>query len=86
MPGTILCVDSDRGLCEIIANVAGDREKPYLFMGRLLKAQGRVEVAEKMFNRAVQIRPDCSDALSELHLIEMRRRKAKGFIGRLFGR
>jgi len=66
--------------------LAGHREKPYLFMGRLCKVLDRIEAAEKMFNRAAQIQPDCADALSELRLIEMRRRKAKGFIGRLFGR
>ncbi len=66
--------------------LAGHREKPYLYMGRLCKAQDRLDVAEKMFNRAVQIQPDCTDALSELRLIEMRRRKAKGFIGRLLRR
>ena len=66
--------------------LAGHREKPYLYMGRLLKALDRQDVAEKMFNRAVQIQPDCADALSELRLIEMRRRKAMGFIGRLFRR
>ena len=66
--------------------LAGHREKPYLFMGRLCKATDRVESAEKMFNRAVQIQPDCAEALSELRLIEMRRRKAKGLIGRLFRR
>ncbi len=55
-------------------------------MGRLCKVLDRIEAAEKMFNRAVQIQPDCADALSELRLIEMRRRKAKGFIGRLFRR
>ncbi len=68
MPGTILCVDSDRGLCEIIANVAGDREKPYLFMGRLLFASGKTVEAQSMFARAVRIQPRCSEALRELRL------------------
>ena len=42
MPGTILGVDGDRSLCETIAKaltgraleLAGDREKPYLFPAR----------------------------------------------------
>ena len=63
-----------------------DREKPYLFLGRLHKAVGRADDAEKMFVRAVQIDPQCLEALRELRLIQMRREKSKGLIGRLFGR
>jgi tetratricopeptide (TPR) repeat protein len=66
--------------------LAPDREKPYLFMGRLCKAIGRVEAAEKMFSRALKIQPECLDALRELRLINMRREKAKGLIGRLLRR
>ena len=66
--------------------LASDREKPYLLMGRLCKAIGRPGAAEKMFTRAVQIQPDCVEALRELRLINMRRRKEKGFIGRLLRR
>jgi CheY-like chemotaxis protein len=66
--------------------LASDREKPYLLMGRLCKATGRPGAAEKMFTRAVQIQPDCVEALRELRLINMRRRKEKGFIGRLLRR
>ena len=66
--------------------LAGNREKPYLFMGRLYKAIGRADVAEKMFTRAVHIAPECVEALRELRLIHMRREKSKGLIGRLFRR
>jgi CheY-like chemotaxis protein/tetratricopeptide (TPR) repeat protein len=66
--------------------LASEREKPYLFLGRLCKAVGRVDAAEKMFTRAVQIRPDCAEALSELRLINMRRSKEKGIIRRLLRR
>ena len=66
--------------------LASHREKPYLFMGRLYKAIGRADVAEKMFTRAVQIQPECVEALRELRLINMRREKSKGFIGRLLRR
>ena len=66
--------------------LASDREKPYLLMGRLCKAIGRPGAAEKMFTRSVQIQPDCVEALRELRLINMRRRKEKGFIGRLLRR
>jgi curved DNA-binding protein CbpA len=66
--------------------LASHREKPYLFMGRLYKAIGRADVAEKMFTRAVQIHPECVEALRELRLINMRREKSKGLIGRLLRR
>jgi hypothetical protein len=55
-------------------------------MGRLYKAIGRADVAEKMFTRAVQIHPECVEALRELRLINMRREKSKGLIGRLLRR
>ena len=66
--------------------LASHREKPYLFMGRRYKAIGRADVAEKMFTRAVQILPECVEALRELRLIHMRREKSKGVIGRLLRR
>ena len=66
--------------------LASHREKPYLFLGRLNKAVGRVDEAEKMFVRAVHIEPKCLEAIRELRLIQMRREKSKGLIGRLFRR
>ena len=66
--------------------LASHREKPYLFMGRLYKAIGRADVAEKMFTRAVHIQPECVEALRELRLINMRREKSKGLVRRLLRR
>jgi CheY-like chemotaxis protein/curved DNA-binding protein CbpA len=66
--------------------LAGQRETSYLFMGRLCKVIGRVELAEKMFARAVQLEPGCVEALRELRLINLRRHKSKGLIGRLLRR
>ncbi len=39
-----------------------------------------------MFTRAVQIQPECLEGLRELRLINMRRKKSKGLIGRLLRR
>ena len=39
-----------------------------------------------MFTSAVQIRPDCVEALRELRLINLRREKNKGLLGKLFRR
>jgi CheY-like chemotaxis protein/tetratricopeptide (TPR) repeat protein len=66
--------------------LARDREKPYLFMGRVCQAIGRSDVAVKMFTRAVQIQPECVEALRELRLINMRREKERGLIARLLRR
>jgi curved DNA-binding protein CbpA len=66
--------------------LASDREKPYLLMGRLCKAMGRAGAAEKMFTRAIQIQPNCVEALRELRLINMRRGRRRGLIGRILRR
>ncbi|MGH0033601.1 MAG: response regulator [Myxococcota bacterium] len=68
------------------AKLARDREKPYLFLGRLYKVVGKAGMAEKMFTRAVQIRPDCVEALRELRLINLRREKSRGIVRRLLRR
>lgn len=60
--------------------LASSREKPYLLMGRLCKAIGRVGAAERMFTRAIGIQPNCVEALRELRLINMRRQKKRGVV------
>ena len=64
------------------AKLAPERDKPYLFLGRLSQAAGRLDLAEKMFVKAVEKRPDCTEALRELRLLEMRKPK-KSIVGRL---
>ena len=66
--------------------LARDQEKPYLFLGRLCKVVGDAKGAEAMFTRAVQIKPDCVEAMRELRLINMRKDKGRGLIGRLLRR
>ncbi len=66
--------------------LAPDRAKPYLYLGRLSLVEGRAEVAEKLFARAVQLDPDCLDALRELRLINMRREKSKTIVQRILRR
>ena len=67
------------------AKLAPDREKPYLFLGRLCQAAGHLEAAERMFMKAVERRPDSIEALRELRLLQMRRPK-RGLLGRLLRR
>jgi curved DNA-binding protein CbpA len=66
--------------------LAPEREKPYLFLGRLHRQVGRSDSAEKCFARALQLKPDCVEAMREIRLIHMRRQKAKGLLGRLLRR
>lgn len=68
------------------ARLARERETPFLFLGRLYKVVGKNGMAEKMFTRAVQIRPDCVEAMRELRLINLRREKSKGIVRRLLRR
>jgi curved DNA-binding protein CbpA/CheY-like chemotaxis protein len=66
--------------------LAPGREKPYLFLGRLYKAANRDRIAEKMFTRAVQLDPDCVEALRELRLLNMRRERSRGLVRRILRR
>ena len=66
--------------------LAPDRAKAYLYLGRLSLVEDRGEVAEKLFARAVQLDPDCLDALRELRLINMRREKSKTIVQRILRR
>jgi hypothetical protein len=45
-----------------------------------------VQLAEKMFTRAVQLDPDCVESLRELRLLNMRREKSKGLVRRILRR
>jgi len=66
--------------------LAPDRRTPYLFLGRLCQAAGRVDQAEKMYARAIQLDPDCVEAMRELRLVRMRQDKARGLVGRILKR
>lgn len=72
--------------CREGIKLAKDREKPYLLLGRLYKAMGKPGAAKKMFSRAVEIRPQCVEAMRELRIMNMRRDKEKGVLKRIFRR
>ncbi len=44
-------------------------DKSYLFLGYIHKALGRPDRAEKQFEKAIQVNPDCIEALRELRLL-----------------
>ena len=72
--------------CREGVKLAKDREKPYFLLGRLYKAMGRAVAAKKMFTRAVEIRPQCVEAMRELRIMNMRSSKDKGVLKRIFRR
>ena len=66
--------------------LAPNSDKPYLFLGRVYKAEGKDGVAEKMFQKVIELDPDCVDAIRELRLIDMRRQRSKGLVRRILRR
>jgi CheY-like chemotaxis protein/DnaJ-domain-containing protein 1 len=73
------------GMVKKAAKLSPDREKPYLFLGRLYQAIGRLDLAELMFTQTLKRKSDCIEALRELRLLEMRKPK-QGLVGRLLRR
>ncbi|MCH7643699.1 MAG: response regulator [Myxococcales bacterium] len=60
-----------------------NREKPYIYLGRVFRDNGAVNRARKMFENAVRIKPDCHEALQELRLLNLRQAKGGKLIDRL---
>ncbi|RMF46187.1 MAG: response regulator, partial [Deltaproteobacteria bacterium] len=64
-------------------------DQTHLFLGLILKDLGRDREAEKRFEMAIRCNPDCTEALRELRLYNLRREKeakdnrGKGLFGRL---
>jgi len=58
----------------------------HLFLGYLNKEEGMIREAEKQFERAIQCNPDCTEALRELRLFNLRKGqedKPKGLLRRV---
>jgi CheY-like chemotaxis protein/curved DNA-binding protein CbpA len=66
--------------------LAPGSDKPYLFLGRLYKALNKDAQAEKMFQKAIALDPECLDAIRELRLIDMRRARSRGLVRRILRR
>lgn len=65
----------------------GEHDLTHLYLGQIFKEQGREREAEKQFELAIQCNPDCTEALRELRLFNLRREKEeKQKKGGLFGR
>ena len=52
-------------------------DKAYLFMGYIYKSINRDDLAERQFEKAIQCNPDCTDALRELKLLDLKKRELK---------
>jgi CheY-like chemotaxis protein len=63
-----------------------DREKSFVFLGRIFKTTGETESAIKVFRRALKIKPDCREALQELRLLNHRESKPRSLLDRLLRR
>ncbi|TYO99086.1 uncharacterized protein DUF4388 [Geothermobacter ehrlichii] len=67
----------------------GEIDQTHLYLGLILKERGRNREAEKQFELAIRCNPDCTEALRELRLYNLRREmeakenRSKGLFGRL---
>ena len=64
-------------------------DQTHLYLGYLLKLEGRQKAAEKRFELALQCNPDCTEALRELRLSNLRKERekkpgAKGLFDKVF--
>jgi CheY-like chemotaxis protein/tetratricopeptide (TPR) repeat protein len=78
-------------LREALENVAKgiklspNREKPYVYLGKIFRENGAMDRARKMFKNAVRIKPDCHEALQELRLLDLPQAKGGKLLDRLKG-
>jgi tetratricopeptide (TPR) repeat protein len=63
--------------------ISPDREKPYVYLGKIFLENGAVDRARKMFKKALGIKPDCHAALQELRLLDLPQEKGGKLIDRL---
>lgn len=62
-----------------------NREKPYVYLGKIFRENGAADRARKMFENAVRIKPDCYEALQELGRLDQEQGKSGGLLDRLKG-
>jgi CheY-like chemotaxis protein/tetratricopeptide (TPR) repeat protein len=64
--------------------LAPDHWRPLVFLGRVFKAGGDLENAQRVFRRALKVQPDCRAALDELRRLNEPDRR-EGLLGRVRG-
>jgi CheY-like chemotaxis protein/tetratricopeptide (TPR) repeat protein len=78
-------------LKEALENIANgiklspDREKPYVYLGKIFRENGAEGRARKMFENALRIKPDCHEALQELGLLDQGQADGGKLLDRLKG-
>ena len=84
--GNRVVLDQAKELIQKAIRLNSNLDKAHLFHGYMLKEEGRLPEAGKRFERALQCNPDCTEALRELRLINMRTPNTKGssVLGKLF--
>ncbi len=84
--GDGILLEQARELIQKAIRLNNNMDKAHLFHGYMLKEAGRLQEAEKRFERAIQCNPKNTEALRELRLINMRSTSEKGgtVLGKLF--
>ncbi len=63
-----------------------NRELSYVYLGRIVQAKGNLKTARRIFDRALEMNPDCEAASQALRLLGLREEKSKGLLSRLWRR
>jgi len=63
-----------------------NRELSYVYLGRIVQAKGNLKTARRIFDRALEMNPDCEAASQALRLLGEREEKSKGLLSRLWRR
>lgn len=84
--GNTTLLEQAKELIQKAIRLNANLDKAHLFHGYMLKEEGRMREAAKRFERAIQCNPNCTEALRELRLANMRQPSEKGpsVLGKLF--
>ena len=82
-------VDKDKAKIMVLKalQMNPNMDKAHLYLGYILKEDGKEREAEKRFERAIQCNPNNTEALRELRLFQMRKPsagKAASLLGKMF--
>src|SRR3972149_4551141 len=56
-----------------------NQDRAYYFLGVIYRVEGKLDDAENSFKKAIKRNPNIPEAMSELRLIQMRKKEDKGF-------
>ncbi|MBI3399015.1 MAG: DnaJ domain-containing protein [Deltaproteobacteria bacterium] len=71
-------------LLEEAISLNPNQDKAYYFIGVIYRVEGKIDEAEAAFGSAVKKNPHLAEALSELRLIQMRKKEGKGLFKKIF--